>query len=145
MFTIVSLKQISTQNKLKLWKFSRNLLDRQVPCIHLWEFLQIICFKTIKINIFKWLQITLFWGNLEPQKRCLWKDFNFSHVCGGGLQGVVLGGQLSGLSKLKVQQKVRGQDFSCSDMWSCSFQYNSYTYKLKLSQLCMFGVEFDKI
>ena len=30
---------------------------------------------------FKWLWITLFWGNFEPPKICLRKDFNFSHVC----------------------------------------------------------------
>ena len=29
-------------------------------------------------------QIMLFWGNFEPTKICLWKDFNLSHVwCGG--------------------------------------------------------------
>ena len=30
---------------------------------------------------FMWSRITLFWGNFEPPKICLRKDFNFSHVC----------------------------------------------------------------
>ena len=32
------------------------------------------------LMFFKWSWITLFWGNFEPPKICLRKDFNFSHV-----------------------------------------------------------------
>ena len=43
-----------------MWKFTRILLGGQIP---------------------KWSLITLVWGNFEPPKICLRKDFNFSHVC----------------------------------------------------------------
>ena len=51
------------KNKPKLWKFTRiSTINRY-------------------LMFFKWSQITLFWGNFEPPKICLRKDFNFSHVC----------------------------------------------------------------
>ena len=78
MFTTVSLKQISrdlTKTVDIYQKPSWYTSSRQ------WKFPLIICFIRIKVVIFKWSRIMLFWGNFETPKICLWKDFNFSLGC----------------------------------------------------------------
>ena len=63
--------------QLYLWsKFPQNkpicveIFQKPSGFILLWKFPQI-----------KWSQITQFWGNFEPKKIFLWKDFNFFHLC----------------------------------------------------------------
>ena len=81
------------QNKPKLWnlfetfwvdkcKYNFSRIRRVTELTLLWSYKLFYMFYIVYryLMFFKWPRITLFWGNFEPPKICLWKDFNFSHV-----------------------------------------------------------------
>ena len=68
------------QIKPKLWKFTRNLLGKQVPGILMWKLPQSIWFFG-NYNHSVFANHSTILEKFRAPNIWLWKDLNFSHVC----------------------------------------------------------------